>query len=251
MPGVAGRIPDRSAQWSRRLYQTKPGTPSFLPRTCSAHSPSSKAGRFAKSTRNLPAKAEQPGACSHVGDDEVRRTIMRTLDELGLRENTLVVFTSDNGGEIGDHQRPLRASRRFMKAVYASRDAAPARIKPGTTEATPLSPSTTTQHFARRACVVTGDRRLTASASHALQRKRQASARYSTGITRSPPHFLGGRSTGVIRHGDFKLIYDTARWSFTTCATISVSNVTCARDARHRTAPDVRRMAEAGNRPDA
>jgi len=58
------------------------------------------------------------------------------------------------------------------------------------------------------------------------------------------PHFLGGRSTGVIRHGDFNSSSSTipARWSFTTCATISVSNVT-APDARQGI--ELRRMFDA------
>jgi arylsulfatase A-like enzyme len=38
---------------------------------------------------------------SHV-DDQVGR-ILRTLEELGLRERTLVVFTSDHGENLGDH----------------------------------------------------------------------------------------------------------------------------------------------------
>jgi len=37
--------------------------------------------------------------------DEGVGHIMCTLDEFGLSENTLVVFTSDNGGEMCDHQR--------------------------------------------------------------------------------------------------------------------------------------------------
>jgi len=38
---------------------------------------------------------------SHV-DDQVGR-ILRALDELGLRERTLVIFTSDHGEHLGDH----------------------------------------------------------------------------------------------------------------------------------------------------
>lgn len=41
------------------------------------------------------------GMVSQV-DDEVGK-ILKRLDELGLRENTLVIFTSDHGEELGDH----------------------------------------------------------------------------------------------------------------------------------------------------
>ena len=41
--------------------------------------------------------------CSHV-DDQVGR-ILHTLDDCGLRDNTLVVFTSDHGEQLGDHGR--------------------------------------------------------------------------------------------------------------------------------------------------
>jgi arylsulfatase A-like enzyme len=41
-------------------------------------------------------------ACvSHV-DDEVGK-ILKTLDEIGQRENTLIIFTSDHGEYLGDH----------------------------------------------------------------------------------------------------------------------------------------------------
>lgn len=39
--------------------------------------------------------------------DEGVGTILATLDRLGLRENTLVIFTSDNGGEWLSHMGPL------------------------------------------------------------------------------------------------------------------------------------------------
>jgi len=60
---------------------------------------------------------------------------------------------------------------------------------------------------------LTGDRRLTARHRRSSKETAGFGAILSTGITRSPPHFLGGRSTGVIRHGDFKLIefYDTGK----------------------------------------
>jgi arylsulfatase A-like enzyme len=46
-------------------------------------------------------KAYYYALVTHV-DDQVGR-IMAALDELGLRENTLVIFTSDHGEHLGDH----------------------------------------------------------------------------------------------------------------------------------------------------
>ncbi len=49
-------------------------------------------------------------------DDETRR-ILATLDELGLAENTLVVFTSDHGEMLGDHGLLLKGPMMYEGAV--------------------------------------------------------------------------------------------------------------------------------------
>lgn len=49
-------------------------------------------------------------------DDEVAR-ILATLNELGLDENTLVVFTSDHGEMLGDHQLLLKGPMMYEAAV--------------------------------------------------------------------------------------------------------------------------------------
>jgi arylsulfatase A-like enzyme len=46
-------------------------------------------------------RAQYYGAVSFI-DDSIGR-ILNTLDELGIRENTLVVFTADHGDLLGDH----------------------------------------------------------------------------------------------------------------------------------------------------
>ncbi len=46
--------------------------------------------------------------------DEATGRIMKTLDELGLAENTIVIFTSDNGGLLGPTDNsPLRAGKGY------------------------------------------------------------------------------------------------------------------------------------------
>ena len=49
-------------------------------------------------------------ACTYDLDDGVG-LLMKKLKELGLKENTLVVFTSDNGGTQKSSQEPLRGSK--------------------------------------------------------------------------------------------------------------------------------------------
>ena len=49
-------------------------------------------------------------------DDETKR-ILTTLDELGLAEDTIVVFTSDHGEMLGDHQLLLKGPLLYEGAV--------------------------------------------------------------------------------------------------------------------------------------
>ena len=49
-------------------------------------------------------------------DDEVGR-ILSALDELGLRESTLVVFSSDHGEMLGDHGLLLKGPMMYEGAV--------------------------------------------------------------------------------------------------------------------------------------
>jgi len=74
--------------------------------------------------------------------DEAVGKLMGTLDQLGLTENTLVIFTSDNGGLLGaTHNAPLRLGKGHpyeggIRIPQILRW--PARIKPGTVCNTPV-----------------------------------------------------------------------------------------------------------------
>ena len=65
---------------------------------------------------------------------------LKALDEAGLRDNTLVIFKSDNGGYSGDN-RPLRGLKGMLyeggiRVPWIVRW--PGKVKPGTTNATPV-----------------------------------------------------------------------------------------------------------------
>ncbi len=65
---------------------------------------------------------------------------LKALDEAGLRENTLVIFKSDNGGYDGDN-RPLRGMKGMLyeggiRVPWIIRW--PGKVQPGSTNATPV-----------------------------------------------------------------------------------------------------------------
>lgn len=74
------------------------------------------------------------------GMDAAIGRFLQTLDESGLRDDTLVIFKSDNGGYNGDN-RPLRGFKGMMfeggiRIPWMVRW--PGKVKPGTTCATPI-----------------------------------------------------------------------------------------------------------------
>lgn len=74
------------------------------------------------------------------GMDAAIGRFLKALDDAGLRENTLVLFTSDNGGYDSDN-RPLRGVKGMLyeggiRVPWIVRW--PGKIKPGTINATPI-----------------------------------------------------------------------------------------------------------------
>ncbi len=152
--------------------------------------------------------------------DEGVGRIMRTLDEFGLSENTLVVFTSDNGGEIGvTTNAPLRAGKKTLYEGGLRVPAImrwPALIKPGTTSATPIMTVDYYPTFLEVADVRRDRRQAVDGVSLVPLFKGNGRLRRDTLYWHYPlakPNSLESRSCGVIRHGDFKLIefYDTGK----------------------------------------
>ena len=79
-------------------------------------------------------------ACTYDLDDSIA-VLLKKLDELDLAENTLVVFTSDNGGADGMSQEPLRGNKGcyYEGGIRVPMIARwPGHIEPGSTCATPV-----------------------------------------------------------------------------------------------------------------
>jgi arylsulfatase A len=150
-------------------------------------------------------------------DDGVGQ-ILETLDQLGLDENTLIVFTSDNGGETNvTTNAPLRAGKSTLyeggiRVSLVMRY--PAGIAAGA-----VSDSMTVTHdhyptFMELAGVQPQDQQPIDGVSLTPLFKGRGELKRDTLYWHYPlakPHFLGGRSSGAIHHNQYKLIefFDT------------------------------------------
>ena len=83
---------------------------------------------------------ENPGYPAMIeGMDTAIGRVLRSLDEMGLRDNTLVIFTSDNGSLFGNE--PLRRNKGYLyeggiRVPWIVRW--PGKVQPGSTCATPI-----------------------------------------------------------------------------------------------------------------
>jgi arylsulfatase A len=137
--------------------------------------------------------------------------IMKSLDELGLAENTIVIFTSDNGGEhwVTDNA-PLRAGK---SCLYEGGIREPLIIKwpgvtkPGSTCATPTANVDFYPTFADVIDIKSPSHVLDGlSIVPLLEGKKNSDRPLYWHYPLQKPHFLGGKSSGAIRSGDWKLI---------------------------------------------
>ena len=172
------------------------------------------AGKGPRARRNNPHLAAQLERIdAGVG------AIRKTLADLGLAGRTAIVFTGDNGGESGvTTNAPLRAGK---STLYEGgiREAllvhAPGVTKPGRLCRTPTS----NVDFYPTFCELAGARpdprqKLDGVSIVPLLKDPAATLKREALYWHYPlarPHFLGGRSSGAIRRGDWKLIeyFDT------------------------------------------
>jgi len=145
-------------------------------------------------------------------DDGVGQIVAK-LDELKLANNTLLMFTSDNGGErsVTDNF-PLRAGKSFLYEGGLHVPCVirwPAHIKAGTVCDVPII----THDFFPTLLQVAGvkpERRQEVEGESLLPLFRGASSLKRQALywhyPLAKPHFLGGTSASAIRKGDFKLV---------------------------------------------
>ncbi len=167
------------------------------------------AGKGQRAKKNNPHLAAQLESI-----DEGVGMIMKKLDELGLADNTILIFTSDNGGEdrVTDNS-PLRAGKSTLyeggiRVPFIIRR--PGRIKPGTRCDVPVS--NYDYYPTLLDCVgIEPDRRQRFDGVSLRMLLENADAKLDRQCLYwhyplAKPHFLGGRSSGAIRMGDWKLI---------------------------------------------
>jgi arylsulfatase A-like enzyme len=145
--------------------------------------------------------------------DQTVGMVMDKLDELGLSENTIVVFTSDNGGEeFVTSNVPLRAGKSTLyegglrvPLVVRWPDNIPANtlnkfptcnfdFYPTLAEAVGITPNPAQHMDGRSILSVLKD-----------PENEMTPETYYWHYPLEKKHFLGGRSSGAIRHGDWKL----------------------------------------------
>ena len=145
--------------------------------------------------------------------------IMETLERLKLNDNTIIIFTSDNGGETNvTSNAPLRAGK---SSLYEGGIRVPLIVRwpqvvpPGTVCHTPTS--NVDFYPTLLACAdVKPDPRQRLDGVSILPILKDPQAKLDRDAlfwhySLEKPHFLGGRSSGAIRQDDWKLIefFDT------------------------------------------
>lgn len=139
--------------------------------------------------------------------------IVATLAELGLKENTLILFTSDNGGESNvTSNAPLRGgkSELYEGGIREPFIAYwPGVIKPGMVSTQVINTLDIYPTLLELASVKPAVDQVLDGISIAPVLKGDHKPITRTLYWHYPlpkPHFLGGRSAGAIRSGDYKLI---------------------------------------------
>jgi arylsulfatase A-like enzyme len=173
------------------------------------------AGKGFKARRNNPHLAAQLKSI-----DEGVGMIVSKLDELGLSNDTLLIFTSDNGGEDRvTSNAPLRAGKStlYEGGIRVSLIVRYPKIVPADTV---CKTPTSNIDFYPTLCQLAGVRpnsqqRIDGVSLAAVLKNPNAPLQRDTLYWHYPldkPHFLGGSSSGAVRKGNWKLIeyFETA-----------------------------------------
>ena len=114
--GAAGEyLPSRLADEAMNFVRSNRGRPFFLNWwPYSVHYPMQAPAELIAKYRQRQEVKDPVYAAMIEGMDAAIGRFLKQLDEAGLRDNTLILFKSDNGGYSGDH-RPLRG---FKGTLY-------------------------------------------------------------------------------------------------------------------------------------
>lgn len=157
----------------------------------------------------MPENNPVMGAMIETMDEGIGR-ILAKLDELGLSERTIVVFTSDNGGlEMLQDQEPLRGGKAMLweggiRVPLAVRW--PGVIKPGSTSNVPVITNDWFPTLAELGRVKPTSSILDGQSLVPLFRGRGAPVRDALYWHYPHYHHLGFKPSGAIREGRYKLI---------------------------------------------
>jgi arylsulfatase A len=168
-----------------------------------------------KAARTEPTRNAGYAAMVHSLDENIGR-LMAALDELNLRDNTLVVFTSDNGGFVSEYKgrsvttnAPLRSGK---GSVYEGGLRVPLLIRwpkvaqAGTTCAEPVVTMDLFTTIARAAGARPSDEAIAGLDLRPLLTDPSASLDRDTFYFHFPHYYPTTTPVGAIREGDWKLI---------------------------------------------
>jgi arylsulfatase A-like enzyme len=165
--------------------------------------------------RNHWAKHHNPHLAAMLESiDDGVGMIARKLDQLNLTDNTIIVFTSDNGGETNvTSNAPLRGGK---SQLYEGGIRVPLIIRwPARVPGNSLcrAPTVNTDFYptflAASGIQLDPKQHLDGVSILSILQNPRASLQRNTFYWHYPlqkPHFLGGRSSGAIRKGHWKLI---------------------------------------------
>ena len=146
--------------------------------------------------------------------------IRTTLDQLGIADRTVVIFMSDNGGEGRvTSNSPLRGAKSQLYEGGIREPLIvhwPGKVKPATTCHVPVCSVDFYPTFLHVAAVAPDPKQTLDGVSLLPLLTQSGTLKRDTLFWHYPlprPHFLGGRSSGAIRKGDWKLIefFDTGK----------------------------------------
>jgi arylsulfatase A-like enzyme len=202
-----------------------------------------------KEKRNSDLDINNPimGAMIERMDTEIG-ILMKKIDDLGLRDNTVVVFFSDNGGyDKLQAQDPLRGGKSMLyeggiRVPFAVRW--PGVVKPGTKTDEPVIGCDFLPTFADIAGVKKFDHKIDGLSLVPLFKGKQKLDRENLYWHYPHYHRFNYKPSGAIREGDYKLIEWYERSMFNEDHPVSLFNIKKDISERHDLADEMPELAE-------